>query len=295
MNGLLSHIFLFLYVYIRIVAPVNYEKCDLTVDSAICINNTEKIILPNARRPGRILYMTFDESEPVDSSGLGNHGVGQVSGHSGFGGMGTSAYFRKNFVHIKSNELFGTNEFSYLFFIYLLMDEVSHQNSLKYDQFCPIIQKGYKTEFVNEATPQISINPKNGQIKVALSVEGNKTIEITSNSRLQRHNWYHLAVVRERNNILLYVDGILDCTYNSKALTRHNNLPLYIGSVPFAPTCDLPILLDELSVFAYAVGADEIQAEASIALGGIESSYVIIGCTNCRYVYMEEYFTRLIL
>ncbi|UKJ89469.2 hypothetical protein MACJ_002720 [Theileria orientalis] len=272
----LSHLFLCflthysLHTWFRFIESTKFDSCDLTVDSAICINNSEKVILPDARRLGRIVYMKFDESRPVDSSGVGNHGIGQISGHSGFGGVGTSAYFRNNFIHVKSNDL-KTTEFTYMFYIYILSDEKSHQNGLKYDQYCPVIHKGYKTDLANEATPEISVNPNSGRIKIAISLQGNKTVELTSNSRLQKHHWYHIALVREKYDILLFVD----------ALTRINPLPLYIGSTPFSVNCDFPFLMDELSIFSHAVGTDEIQAEASFALGGIESSYVTIGCTNC--------------
>ncbi|BAM42365.1 uncharacterized protein TOT_040000732 [Theileria orientalis strain Shintoku] len=221
---------------------------------------------------GRILYMKFDESRPVDSSGVGNHGIGQISGHSGFGGVGTSAYFRNNFIHVKSSDL-KTAEFTYMFYIYILSDEKSHQNGLKYDQYCPVIHKGYKTDLANEATPEISVNPNLTGLPTTQSLKCNykQFTELTSNSRLQKHHWYHIALVREKYDILLFVD----------ALTRINPLPLYIGSTPFSVNCDFPFLMDELSIFSQAVGTDEIQAEASFALGGIESSYVTIGCTNC--------------
>ncbi|KAK2198038.1 Concanavalin A-like lectin-glucanase domain superfamily [Babesia duncani] len=273
---------LLLVLYCFATASDTHYECDLYVDSSICLGNNEKVILPSARRPGRILYLTFDEAEPVDSSGLGNHAVGRISGHSGFGGFGTCAYFRKNFIYLKSNDSLKTNEFSYLFFVYLLMDEAARKNSLEVDQFCPVIHKGYKNESVNEAAPEISINPRNGQIRVVVSVEGNNTTELTSNFRLQTHQWYHLALVKSRDAIMLYVNGILDFRHTSKAMTRLNPFPLYIGSTPFSQGCDFPVLLDQLSVFQHDVGIDEIQAEASAAMGGVESSYISIGCINCR-------------
>ncbi|XP_952846.1 uncharacterized protein TA09385 [Theileria annulata] len=150
--------------------------------------------------------------------------------------------------------------------------------------------KGYKTDLINEASPEISINPLSGTIKISISLQGNKTIELTSNSKLQHHHWYHITLVRDKYDILLYINGILDMKYITKGnffniykylvITRTNKLPLYIGGAPFN-NCDFPFLLDELSIFSHAIGMDEIQAEASFSLGGIESSYITIGCTNC--------------
>lgn len=102
-----------------------------------------------------------------------------------------------------------------------------------------------------------------------------------SNSRLRYHLWYHLAVVKARGSLMLYVDGILDSVYLTTGKVRSNPLPLYIGSTPFSSKCNLSLLLDELSVFSHALNSDEIQAEASAALGFVESSYITIGCINC--------------
>eukprot|EP00375_Theileria_parva_P001131 XP_763802.1 hypothetical protein [Theileria parva strain Muguga] len=234
---------IFYLMCISVTFGTKYDKCDLTVDSAICINNTEKIILPDAKRFGRVLYMKFDEIFPVDSSGYGNHGIGQISGHSGFGGIGSSAYFRGNFIHISSSNSFNGVDFTYMFYIYMLSDEKSVQNSLKYNQYCTVIHKGYKTDLANEASPEIAINP----------------------------------------SVTIYTQLINLIDWEVKTVTRPNPLPLYIGGAPFTTNCDFPFLLDELSIFSHAVGTDEIQAEASFSLGGIESSYITIGCTNCRY------------
>lgn len=45
---------------ISVTFGTKYDKCDLTVDSAICINNTEKIILPDAKRFG-IFFTHFTQ------------------------------------------------------------------------------------------------------------------------------------------------------------------------------------------------------------------------------------------
>ncbi|XP_952845.1 uncharacterized protein TA09380 [Theileria annulata] len=236
MNKIIKNFIIYNLIFVYKILSINYDKCDLIVDSAICINNNEKIILPDAIRSdyllkylvstmvlvsyiisiigldsvtvenkttkiapkgandtfstpgkganGRILYMKFDEIYPVDSSGYGNHGIGIISGHSGFGGIGTSAYFRNNFIYInnhnlnnnnnhlngkfnnlngKFNELIGNfngntlngigngigigngnlieNDFTIMFYIYMLTDEKSLQNSLKFNQFCTILHK----------------------------------------------------------------------------------------------------------------------------------------------------------
>lgn len=253
----------------------------MVVESSICIKNGETVLLPSARRQGRILHYKFDENVPADSSGSGNHGTGQISGHSGFGGVGTSAYFRKNFIYLPHTDDLKSNEFSVLFFVYLLSDEASIANSQKNLEYCPLVHKGIRTAAVSECTPEISVNPKDGRINVMLSVESNETIEVDSNNRLQFHQWYHIAVVKDKTTLTLYINGIADFIYPTKAYIRFNPFPLYIGSSPYRKNCDMPVLIDELSIYNKAVGRDEVQAEASAALGGIEASYITIGCTNC--------------
>lgn len=265
----------------RNCAESKYEGCDIAVDSSICIRNGETILLPSARRNGRILFYKFDEVVPVDSSGSGNHGIGQVSGHAGFGGIGTSAYFRKNFVYLPDTGSLKSNKFSVLFFVYLLSDDASIISAQKTDDFCPLVHKGIRNSSVSECTPEIALNPKDGRIRVLLSVESSDTIEVDSNSRLQFHQWYHIALVKDKEALTLYINGIADYVYPTKAFVRFNPLPLYIGSSPYRKNCDMPVLLDELSIYNKAIGRDEIQAEASATLGGIESSYITIGSINC--------------
>ncbi|ORM40765.1 uncharacterized protein BXIN_2306 [Babesia sp. Xinjiang] len=278
---------------ISLCFSAKFEGCDVVVDSSVCIKNGESVLLPSARRHGRVLHYRFDENVALDSSGFGNHGVGKVVGHSGFGGVGSSAYFRKNFIYLRDVQDLRAQEFSLLFFVYLLSDDESLANAQKVNEFCPIVHKGIRNPALSECAPEIAINPKDGRVRVLISVESNHTVEIDSNCRLQPHQWYHLAVVKDKAAVTLYINGnsstlnvnacvgILDCVYPSKAYVRFNPLPLFIGASPYIGMCDMPILLDEFSFYAKAVGRDEIQAEASAALGGIEPSYITIGCTNC--------------
>lgn len=281
MSYLLPQIYLWAIVSFLSCTSAHYDGCDLVVDSSICIKGGETILLPDAKRNGRVLHYKFDEAVAVDSSGLGNHGVGQVSGHSGFGGIGTSGYFRKNFVYLPDTKSLKSNEFSVLFFVYLLSDEASIANAQAYNEYCPLVHKGIRNASVSECTPEIAVNPKDGRIRVLLSVESDQTIELESNSRLQLHQWYHIAVVKDKSSLTLYLNGIVDYIYHTKAYVRFNPLPLYVGSSPYRNNCDMPVLLDELSIYDKAVGRDEVQAEASAALGGVESSYITIGCINC--------------
>ncbi|GBE61512.1 hypothetical protein BOVATA_030050 [Babesia ovata] len=270
-----------------------FEGCDVVVDSSICIKDGATVLLPSARRDGRVLHYRFDEEVAVDSSGFGNHGIGPVAGHSGFSGFGSSAYFRKNFVYLPDTKLLRSNEFSVVLFAFLLKDEESAASADKLNDFCPLVHKGIRTAAVSECAPEIAVNPKDGRVRILLSVESNQTLEIESNCRLQPHQWYHIAVVKDKSSLTLYINGIVDCVHSTKgtlgglsandvaAYVRYNPLPLYVGASPYLGKCDMPVLIDELSFYTKALGRDEVQAEASAVLGGVEPSYIAIGCINC--------------
>ncbi|XP_026190691.1 uncharacterized protein LOC113146716 [Cyclospora cayetanensis] len=263
----------------------NSPVCDVAVETALCLHNAEKILMPDARPYGMEVHLTFDESRPLDTSGKKNHGSGEVMAASGVGGAGSSALFRNNYVYIPSSDSFKSADFSYTFFLYLLEDSKSRSTNDMHDQYCPIIHKGIMREDVQEASPAVLVNPRDGRIKVVLGTTGTAAPgqEMQSNSRLRPHQWYHLAMVRHQNRMRLYVDGILDSSLVTEGSTKTNDLPLFIGGAPYSENvCDMPMLLDEFRMYSYAVGRDYIQAEASIALGGIEPSYLHIGCTNCN-------------
>ncbi|KOB86564.1 hypothetical protein PFDG_02158 [Plasmodium falciparum Dd2] len=107
-------------------------ECDVSIDTSICINNGQKILLPSAKPYGISTHITFDSLMPVDSTGNRNHAHGKFFASSGFGGIGNSALFRQNYIYIPhSDEYFKSVDFSYTFFIYLLQDEISRYKKMK--------------------------------------------------------------------------------------------------------------------------------------------------------------------
>ncbi|KAL8453809.1 hypothetical protein Emed_000670 [Eimeria media] len=103
----------------------NSPVCDVAVETALCLHNAEKILMPDARPYGMEVHLTFDETRPLDTSGKKNHGSGEVMAAAGIGGAGSSALFRNNYVYIPSSESFLSADFSYTFFVYLLQDAKS--------------------------------------------------------------------------------------------------------------------------------------------------------------------------
>ncbi|PFH35980.1 membrane protein [Besnoitia besnoiti] len=263
-----------------------FPVCDVAVESALCLHGAQKVLLPNAQPFGLELHITFDSVRPLDDSGKKNHASGEVMAAAGIGGSGSSGLFRRNYVYVPSTEGLQTADFSYTMFAYLLEDAESRANNELHDQYCPLIHKGIMKENVQEAAPAILIDPRDGRIKVVVATSQSHETpgeEMMSNSRMKPHQWYHIAVIRRMNRVFLYVDGILDSSMVTHGLTRTNDLPLYIGSAPYAEdVCDMPLLIDELKAYSYALGRDNIQAEASIALAGVEPSFIHIGCVDCN-------------
>ncbi|GIX64351.1 uncharacterized protein BcabD6B2_37860 [Babesia caballi] len=314
---MLSSLGLWVLACAALSCGAKYERCDIVVDSSVCIRGGETVLLPSARRSGRVLHYRFDEEVAVDSSGSGHHGIGAVVGHAGFGGVGSSGYFRKNFVYLPSTPALQANEFSVLFYVFLLADDESAANAKKLNDYCPLVHKGMRSAAVSECAPEIAVNPRDGRVRVLLSLESSQTLEIESNCRLQAHQWYHLAVVKDKAAVTLYINGKQDKSGNirqqaswtsstrpkvrrlgtwlqlrcsvrevqpSAALRRRLAVP---GQVRHARAAGRAVRIRQggtwrlLSDGVQAVGRDEVQAEASAVLGGVEPSYITIGCTDC--------------
>lgn len=132
---------IYLLSFVTCVTCVDLDKCSIVVDSGICIADNRKLILGPPLIPNLALHLTFDELNPVDSSGFGNHPTGSLFPAPGFAGSGSSALFRQSYIYTTHFEALNSNDFSYTFYIYLLHDLKSLAASKKLNQFCPVIHK----------------------------------------------------------------------------------------------------------------------------------------------------------
>merc|ERR1712150_200094 len=135
--------------------------------------------------------------------------------------------------------------------------------------------------------PALLYSPASGGLKASVSTSVNGTHvleELVSNARLASDRWMHLAVVKHKQSLLVYVNGILDAKMTLTGTLVHNKYPLYIGGDPFtadSDTCQFGVYLDDFRAYSRALAPHELRAEASPALGGVDHSFVHLGCLDC--------------
>lgn len=280
--------------------PVGEQfTCDVDSSGPICLAGQQRIFLPEAKPPGLVGYWSFDDAQPVDTSGSGNHGVTPVEPGPAMGGRGASAAFHRTYLTIPGGEQLTLQDFTYTFWLHLRADGGAVQESgLRY---CPVVRKGLDNSYKQHysAAPAVLFDRQTRRIRVELATtaeDGGQTAEaLESNARLRPGSWFHIAVVRldGQKRTRLYVNGLLDSSDGapiaasdaqapSKGYVQPNKEPLYVGGDPLmSQSCDVPMYVDELRVYSRPLEPDEIQAEAAPALSGVEPSFVRLACVSC--------------
>mmetsp|Transcript_52230 Transcript_52230/g.154156 ORF Transcript_52230/g.154156 Transcript_52230/m.154156 type:complete len:401 (-) Transcript_52230:13-1215(-) len=261
--------------------------CSLVANGPVCYGGQRATLVPNAAVPGLIGHWTFDEQDPIDSSGNGNHGVSDVTHGPSPTGGGHSALFRNNFLTVPNTWHFKTQDFSYSLWVYLLDDGAG--SKADEPRWCPLLRKGVYVskaeEFAN--APAVSFSRLTGRLRISVttSVSGYGDGEfVDSNARLQVNRWVHLALVHHsaKRRMIVYVNGIPDAVLSMRGDLQQNEYPLYVGGDPFtADQCQHAVYIDELRAYNRPVAPHEIQAEAAPALAGVDPSLVRLGCTDC--------------
>jgi hypothetical protein len=265
-----------------------HESCDMSASGPVCSSQGERFILPPAVPLGLVGYWSFNEEVAYDHSGNSNHGVTETLSGPSPTGHGSSAFFRKTFLTVPNSEQFATPDFSYSFWVYLIHD-ASATPASDGQRYCPLLRKGINDASSQQfaSSPSILVDRMTRRLRVSLTTtaDGSEAGEILeSNAHLGHHQWMHVAVVRlhAARTTQLYVNGILDAAAQSKGDFVANNFPLYIGSDPFAAEhCDMPVYMDDVKAYSRSLVSDEIEAQASPALTGVEPGSVRLACPSC--------------
>jgi len=272
----------------------SFSQCELITDGPICLLNGDRVFLPEAKPKNLIAHWSFDDAKPLDLSGNNNHAVNSVKTGPALGGMGYSAHFSKGeFLEVPHTKQFesASEEFSFTFWFYLLTEN-KDENAASLAA-CPLVQKGQDDLLnVNKSlsyhrSPAVFFDRKQKSFKIFIKTNSEKGGEgegevLTSNARVASEKWLHIALIKKGTKILLYVNGILDAKMDLKGSMIMNTGSFFIGGTPaLREKCKFAFLLDELRFYNQAIEEDYVQAEASPALGGIEPSFLQLGCIDC--------------
>lgn len=279
------------------------EECDVRSSGPLCFNGGSSVLMPAAAASDLVGHWTFDSEVPFDVSGGGNHGEGVLEHGPSPAGGGYSAYFAKNFLTVPDAPGFHSKDFTYSFWVYLLGSPLGEARDAP--KWCPLLRKGVYVSAAEEFSnaPALLFSRKTGHLRASVtttSVSLGDGEYVDSHARLQPNRWVHIALVHRHNSgaaeagsgsghLLLYVNGILDARLVLHGRLEQNEYPLYVGGDPFtAEQCGFEMYLDDLRLNSRAVAPHELQAEAAPTLGGVDPSFVHLGCTSCS---LEEAVT----
>lgn len=103
---------------------------------------------------------------------------------------------------------------------------------------------------------------------------------VSSKARLNRHVWYHVALVRSSEDIRLYVNGIMEHKTSLSGIAYFYQGSLFIGNAPFH-SCSNSILIDNVQIFSIALEPSFIEASSFPSLGAISPRFARFGCDAC--------------
>jgi len=256
------------------VPPGVSQHCDMVVESGICLSGGKKVFVSDAIPKGLVGKWTFDDMHMLDHSGSAIHSKEAVPFGPGLNGMGQSAKFDGNtMLEIPHDEKLSNSNFCMTMWLYLLTDSTG--------QWRTIFHKGTRD---HERTPALFLEPQTRGLEFFVSTtdENQPAGErVWSNTFIPLRSWTHIAACAEGRNLRLYINGILDAENTTVGSPILNKGPLYVGNDPWRPSSGIAGYVDELRYYVRTLSTDEIQAEASSALGLVEPAFVELGCMGC--------------
>jgi len=197
----------------------------------------------------------------------------------GIWGRGASAYFN-GFDYVEFDQTASFAEageaYSMTMWVFLIQEVPSRGAS----RWCPLVHKGSNG---GPGTPGLEMQTESRKLRFTSLQSGlaAKSAEVESTARLPLQRWAHVAMVRNKDSLEMYVNGVMDAT-TSAGNPSGNEKSLFLGGVPWLhDECNVPVYMDEVRYYSRALTGAEIVAEASPALGGISPTSLQLGCQSC--------------
>ena len=234
------------------------------------------MLAADASPRGLVARLSFEDAHGLDTSGMHNHAAKPPNFGPGVGGAGHSArYVGTDFTELRHHASYAEAgaTFTVSMWLYLRADSTGDWRT--------VLHKGGRDE---ERTPTLFLEPLTRGIEFFVSTtDAKQTVgeRLWSNSFVPLHRWTHLAAVAEGHSLRLYLNGLLDSENTTVGSIVHNTGPFFIGGDPWRPSGGFDGFIDEFKFFSRALTTDEIQADASPGLGGVEPSFVELGCMGC--------------
>jgi len=251
-------------------------QCELSKPGPICVDGGKKVIAMDAAPRGLVARYTFDDANGLDSSGKANHALKAPAFGPGVGGHGHAARFvGTDFLEVKNHPSYSEAgpTFSLEMWMYLRTDSTGDWRT--------VTHKGGRDE---ERTPTLFLEPLTRGIEFFVSTSDTSQPmgeRLWSNSFIPLHRWTHVAAVAEGHSLRLYINGLLDSENTTVGTILQNTGPVFLGGDPWRPTGGFDGYIDEYKMYNRALTTDEVQAAASFALGGVEASFLELGCMGC--------------
>ncbi|KAL1528661.1 hypothetical protein AB1Y20_009998 [Prymnesium parvum] len=258
------------------VSLAQASTCTLSVPGPICIDGGKKVIAADAAPRGMVARFTFDDAHGLDSSGKHNHAEKAPEFGPGVGGHGHAARFvGTDMLEIRNHPAYSgaRDTFSLEMWMYLRQDSTGEWRT--------VVHKGGRDE---ERTPTLFLEPLTRGLEFFVSTtDANQPMgeRLWSNSFIPLHRWTHVAAIAEGHSLRLYINGLLDSENTTVGTILQNTGPLFLGGDPWRSTGGFDGYIDEFKFYSRALTTDEVQAAASFALGGVEPSFLELGCMGC--------------
>merc|ERR1719502_1645353 len=250
--------------------------CDVVSQGPICVAGGKKVVTADAAPRSLLAHFTFDDAHGLDTSGKHNHAAKAPAFGPGVGGHGHAARFvgtDYTEVHHRAGYSEAGSTFSVEMWMYLRQDSTGDWRT--------VMHKGGRDD---ERTPTLFLEPLTRGLEFFVSTtDASQPMgeRLWSNSFVPLHRWTHLAAVAEGHSLRLYINGLLDSENVTVGSIVHNNGPFFLGGDPWRPAGGFSGFIDEFKFYGRALTTDEIGASAAPALGGVEPSFVELGCMGC--------------